>query len=106
MFKHLLVPTDGSGMSVDTTAKAITFARETGATISFFYVKPEFPMAMYGEGPLIDPSTPQQFMELVEKQANDILSACMDKARAAGVKCDASSQTNGSIYAAIVAEAF
>ncbi len=105
MFKHLLVPTDGSPMSVETTDKAITFARETGARISFLYVKPEFPIALYGEGALVDPSTPQQFAELAEQQSNTILSACAEKAKSAGVNCACSSQTNGSIYSAIVSAA-
>ena len=31
MFRHLLVPTDGSDLSRRTATHAITFARETGA---------------------------------------------------------------------------
>ena len=105
MFKHLFVPTDGSAMSADTAEKAIVFARETGAMITFFYVKPEFPIALYGEGALVDPATPQQFSELAEQQSTSILTACLEKAKAAGVNCNSGSQTNGSIYNAIVTAA-
>lgn len=105
MFKHLLVPTDGSAMSTDTVNRAISFAREAGAKITFFHVKPEFPITMYGEGALIDPATPQQFSELADQQAKSILSACAEKAKAAGVTCDLLSQTNGSVHRAIVAAA-
>ncbi len=87
MFKHLLVPTDGSKMSADAVDRAVAFAREANAAITFFYVKPEFPIALYGEGALVDPTTPQQFEELAEQQASTILSACEKKASASGVPC-------------------
>lgn len=105
MFQHILVPTDGSTMSVETTDRAIVFARETGAKITFFYVKPEFPIALYGEGALVDPTTPQQFEELAEQQAKSILAACEEKATAAGVAHASRSQTSGSVHGAIVAAA-
>ena len=102
MFKHILVPTDGSAMSNETVEKAIVFARENSARISFFYVKPEFPVALYGEGALVDPTTPQQFADLADQQAASILSACAEKAKAASIECSTMSQTSGSIHAAIV----
>ena len=105
MFKHLLVPTDGSTMSSTTADRAISFARETGAKVSFFHVKPEFPIALYGEGALIDPTTPQQFEELADQQANSILAACLDKAKVAGVVGDSLSRTSDSVHGAIVAVA-
>ena len=102
MFKHLFVPTDGSAMSSETVEKAIVFAQENGAKISFFYVKPEFPIALYGEGALVDPTTPQQFADLADQQANAILERCREKAAAASIDCSTASQTSGSIHAAIV----
>lgn len=105
MFKHLLVPTDGSKMSVDTVDRAISFARETEASITFCYVKPEFPIALFGEGALIDPTTPQQFAELAEQQAKTILDATLDKAKASGVTCDSYSETSASVYSAIITAA-
>ncbi len=75
MFKHILVPTDGSALSTDTVKKAIEFARETGARITFFYAKPEYPVSFYGEGALIDPTTPEKFAELADEQAQTLLSA-------------------------------
>ena len=105
MFKHLLVPTDGSTMSIETRDRAITFARETGAKLTFFHVKPEFPIALYGEGALVDPTTPQQFSELADQQAKSILDACMDKAKTGGVTCDSRSKTSSSVHGAIVAAA-
>ena len=35
MFKHILVPTDGSELSSVAIKSAITFAQETGAALTF-----------------------------------------------------------------------
>ena len=40
MFKHILVPTDGSEFSQDTVRRAVSFAKEAGAQITAFYAKP------------------------------------------------------------------
>jgi nucleotide-binding universal stress UspA family protein len=42
MFKHLLVPTDGSPLSEAAAAKAVQFAREIGAQVTGLSVKPRF----------------------------------------------------------------
>jgi nucleotide-binding universal stress UspA family protein len=39
MFKHILVPTDGSQLSSDTVKRAIAFAKETRAKVTFFFAK-------------------------------------------------------------------
>jgi nucleotide-binding universal stress UspA family protein len=61
---HILVPTDGSQLSSDTVKRAIAFAKETGAKVTFFFAKPDYPVAFYGEGALIDPTTPDKFAEM------------------------------------------
>ena len=65
MFKHILVPTDGSQFSQDTCRRAVSFAKEAGAKITAFYAKPEYPVTYYGEGALIDSTTPEQFAEQI-----------------------------------------
>lgn len=40
MFKHFLVPTDGSDLSLEAATNAITFAQELGARITFMHVEP------------------------------------------------------------------
>ncbi len=67
MFKHILVPTDGSDLSRQTVRRAVSFAREAGARITAFYAKPEYPVAYFGEGALIDPTTPEKFAELADQ---------------------------------------
>ena len=105
MFKHILVPTDGSQLSADTVKRAIDFARETGAKITFFFAKPDYPVAFYGEGALIDPTTPDKFAEMAEKQATEILAAHEAAAKAAGVASTSSSAVSDVPYEAIIAAA-
>lgn len=102
MFKHLLVPTDGSALSSDTAKRAVDFARETGARLSFFFAKPDYPVAFYGEGALIDPTTPEKFAEMADKQAREVLAGCEKLAAEAGVPCDSSSAVSDIPYEAII----
>lgn len=107
MFQHLLVPVDGSELSANTADRAITFAKETGAQITFFFAKPEYPLAFYGEGALIDPTTPERFAEMAEEQADEILSEAEAKSKAAaqGVKVASLSLTNAAPWEGIIAAA-
>lgn len=105
MFKHLLVPTDGSELSQRTVQRAVAFAREVGARITFFYAKPDYPVSFYGEGALIDPTTPEKFAELAEKQAQEILVAATAEASAAGVESSSLSDTSDIPYDAIISAA-
>ncbi|MBS3917174.1 MAG: universal stress protein [Sulfuritalea sp.] len=105
MFKHILVPTDGSALSTDTARKAVDFARETGAKITFFYSKPDYPVAFYGEGALIDPTTPEKFAAMADKQAQEILAAAQKLAADAGVPCDGAASTSDVPYEAIISTA-
>lgn len=102
MFMHILVPTDGSDLSGETVKRAISFARESGARITFFYAKPEYPVAFYGEGAFIDPTTPEKFAEMADQQAREILSACEQLAREGGVDAATLAVTSDIPYEAII----
>ncbi len=105
MFKHILVPTDGSQLSTDTVKRAIAFAKETRAKISFFFAKPDYPVAFYGEGALIDPTTPDKFADMAQQQAKEILDANEALAKAEGVDCGSVSAVSDIPYEAIIAAA-
>ena len=102
MFKHLLVPTDGSELSADTVRRAISFAQDAKARITFFFAKPDYPVSFYGEGALIDPTTPEKFAEMAEKQAREILGKCEKLASDAGVTSSSVSSTSEIPWEAII----
>lgn len=102
MFKHILVPTDGSSLSESTVARAVSFAKDAGARITFFYAQPDFPMPIYGEGALIDPTTPEQFGKAAADEAKRILDAAKAAADDAGVASDADTVVNEVPYEAVI----
>lgn len=105
MFKHILVPTDGSALSTDTVKRAIGFAKEAGAKVTFFYAKPDYPIALYGEGALIDPTTPEKFAEMADKQSKEILAACEGLAALEGVASSSMSLVSDVPWEAIISAA-
>lgn len=102
MFKHILVPTDGSELSQATAERAVSFAKEAGARITAFYSKPEYPIAYFGEGALIDPTTPEKFAELSEQQSTEYLGMVEKLCAEAGVPCSKLSVTSDIPYEAII----
>lgn len=102
MFKHILVPTDGSQLSQDTARRAVSFAKEAGAKVTAFFAKPEYPVAYFGEGALIDPTTPEKFAELADQQAAEYLGAIRKMCEEAGVECDTVAATSDVPFEAII----
>lgn len=102
MFKHLLVPTDGSQLSDAAVGRAVTFAKEAGARVTFFYAQPDFPMPIYGEGALIDPTTPEQFAKSAEQEARKILDKAKAAADGVGVVADTDTAVNEVPYEAVI----
>ena len=102
MFKHILVPTDGSELSQETVRRAVSFAKEAGARITAFYAMPEFPVTYYGEGGLIDSITPEQFTALAEREAQEVLGFVANLCQEAGVDFSKLTSTNDAPYEAII----
>lgn len=102
MFKHILVPTDGSELSQETARRAVSFAREAGARVTAFFAKPEYPVAYFGEGALIDPTTPEKFAELADQQAAQYLGEVAKMCADAGVECGTVAATSDVPYEAII----
>ena len=105
MFKHILVPTDGSEFSMTTVRRALSFASEAGAKVTFYFAKPDYPIAFYGEGALIDPTTPEKFAEMADSQAHRILTEAANLAKEAGVESAIASTVSDIPYQGIIAAA-
>lgn len=102
MFRHLLVPTDGSELALAAVERAVAFAKALNARITFFYAQPDFPLPVYGEGALIDPTTPEQFRKAAQEEANTILNSAKEKASEAGVEADTDTVVNDAPADAII----
>lgn len=77
MFKHVLIPTDGSALSERAISRAIAFAQETGARLTFFSAVAAEPLPYVGEaGEHAGDTT-----ECVEA-ADAVMKKALDKAQA------------------------
>jgi len=84
MYKHILVPTDGSEISAKAAEHAIALAKLTGAALSALSVKEPFPYSAISE---MQPTPPQEFYDAQERIATARVKEVADKAAAAGVQC-------------------
>lgn len=102
MFKHLLLPIDGSELSLMATRKAAEFASEIRAQITILFVKPEYPISYYGDGAMIDPTPPDEFSKLTNTIAHRNLQAAEDICAAAGITTTTLTETSDVPYEIIV----
>jgi nucleotide-binding universal stress UspA family protein len=103
MFKHLLVPTDGSATAQKAVDAAIQFARQSGARITLFTAMPEYQLP--GQSALLAhqkvPSMADHERE-GRAQAAALLAGSEAQARAAGVDCGTDSAFSDRPWQAII----
>ena len=100
MYRHYLVPVDGTQLSVDTATQAVFLASETKSKITFMYATPDFSAS--SDGALMLNMFPTEFAKGVTKIAEDILTKVAELAKAKGVEYDAVSEVSAHPYVAII----
>ena len=88
MFKHLLVPTDGSLLSVAALTRAVSFAKDAGARITVLYVEPTPPAAYDGVGGLSSAHLTQDLQQRLDGLAQEILGTAQAIGQQADVPLD------------------
>lgn len=102
MFKHILVPTDGSTLSLRAAKNAIRFAKVHGARITAFYAAPDYHPNIAGD------YLPANFVPLgvyqkeVKKTADKYLAQVKKLADVGGVACSGLFASNDSPSDAII----
>ena len=102
MFKHILVPTDGSTLSLRAAKNAVRFAKVHGAHITAFYTAPEYHPNIAGD------YLPANFVPLavyekqIKKTADKYINQVKKMAAVGGVACSGLYTTNDSPYQAII----
>lgn len=86
MFKHILLPTDGSQFSERAVFRGIELARQTGARVTGIYVAPEFHLLSYRAAALSE--SQDQFALDVQSHAEKYLAFIRDTASEAKVPCE------------------
>jgi nucleotide-binding universal stress UspA family protein len=100
MYKHILLPTDGSEFSEASLRKGVQFAKSIGARVTGFYAMPEFHIFTYRTEMLED--TKEEFAKDSKAHADKYLAVIEKAAKEAGVACDTLRATSDQPYEAIL----
>ena len=104
MFKHLLIPTDGSELSKEAFRAGIRLAHELDAKVTALYVMPDYNALIYGAEALLTINA-AEFDAHVQKYADKALHFVEHLAREQNVPCATVRTASASIYRAIVKQA-
>ena len=105
MYKHILIPTDGSELSDKAVAAGIDYARETGARVTLFTAVPEYEVP--NEAAIMS----RQVISIADHNrrseglARQVLDGAAQRARDAGVDCSTDFAQSDHPYEAIIAAA-
>ena len=88
MFRHILVPTDGSPLSLQSAQKAVEYAKEAGAKVTVLHARQLYPDVRFGESGQILPVTPEQFETFANHESQTFLAAIQQLCADAGVECE------------------
>lgn len=107
MYKHILIPTDGSALSDKAVEAAIKLAKLLGARITAFHAMEPYPLqgAYAAEASGVAELQPEIFAERSEEYAKRVLDAVARTAAAANVQCQTKYATSRSASQAIIQEA-
>jgi nucleotide-binding universal stress UspA family protein len=105
MFKHILIPTDGSKLSTEAAVAGVKLAQALGARVTVVFAAPPATPIIYKAALPAGYATPRAHEALIEKTARKHLGAVQKAAQAAGVACEALSVTSDFPADAILATA-
>ena len=91
MYKHILIPTDGSDLSRKAIEHGVALARSIGASVVGITVSPTF--HTFAVDPVIVTETPEQYRQNCEALAERDLGVVRDVARNAGLPTRASTSS-------------
>lgn len=87
MFKHILIPTDGSETALKAVKAGVALAAEIGAKVTGYCAQEPVPTHLYGEGYVADQKLTAEFESRAAEFAKKSAQAVEDAAKAAGVSC-------------------
>ena len=108
MYRHILIPTDGSELAEHAVTNGLSLAKSVGAKVTAIIVEDRFdwlriPETRASQRQALDKLA--QHNEQVEKHAASVLSRAAEAAKQAGVPCDTMRVANARPYQAIIAAA-
>ena len=101
MYKHVLLPIDGSSLSELALTNGLQFAKAIGARVTAFYVAPERQPESFQNSSFVDVQMPT-LEDVGENEAQQYLAAIESKAKDAGVRCETLTLQHVSPHQAII----
>ncbi len=102
MFKNVLIPTDGSKLSVKAIKSGVAFAKGINARVTGCYVVEPFQPYYFGDYIPPDMPSPKEFERHAREAGEKYLTEIENAARAAGLKYSGSVVKSDSPYAGII----
>lgn len=94
MFKNILVPTDGSALSLKAAAKGVTLAKSLGARVTGFFAAPPATPIVYRNHFPVGFAQPGEHEKIIKQAAAKNLAAIERLAKKAGVAFEGVHTTN------------
>lgn len=104
LFRHILVPTDGSELSRGAADRAIAIAKAMGSRLTFFHARPERRQSFFGGegGGYVDQMPAEELERQSLAQAKQYLDQLQGLAQAAGVASEQAIGGEVAPYEAII----
>lgn len=100
MFKHILIPIDGTALSESAVDKGLALAREIGAKVTVLMTIEPAPIVMMAMVQLTEQQN--RYHQHAVEQATRYLDEALAKAKAAGVPCETVQVDHDHPYQAII----
>ena len=88
MFKHILIPTDGSGVAAKAIRAGVQLAKEMGARVTGFYAQEPRPVHLDSAGYAVERELLREFARRSHEFAERCVGEIESAAKAAGVPFD------------------
>lgn len=105
MFKHILLPTDGSKLSNRAIKLGISYARKSKARVTAMHVVPEFKLLVDDGITMLSPALKKRLEDQGRARAEKLLEDIARQARARGVRCATLCASNDVPYQKIISVA-
>jgi len=104
MYRHILIPTDGSELAEHGVTNGLALAKSLGAKVSVIVVEEPFVDLRFIEVPGQTEES-AKYAEQIKKHATSVLNRAANAAKQVGVSCDTIWVENDQPYQAIIAAA-
>src|SRR5262245_6992970 len=106
MYRHILIPTDGSELAEHAVTNGLSLAKALGAKVTVIIVEEPFNWSSISETQALRaPEEVAKHTEQIKKHATSVLARVANAAKQAGVPCDAIQVEDAQPYQAIIATA-